>query len=69
MYELALIAEDKGWIDESTKWYQRAADAGHVDSMLTLGLYEHLSGNLEEATKWFQLAGRRGQKAAKKLKM
>ena len=49
---------------EEVDLYRRAAEKGHVDSMLSLGLFHEdgagIEKDSEQAARWFNLAARQG---------
>lgn len=62
--EMGNFLRDQGKVDESTLWFQRAAEAGDVKEQLELGIsfQEGKNGpvNYQEAIKWLSLAEKNG---------
>jgi len=64
-YNLGLLLEEQGRLEEAERWYRRAADAGHHPAEYNLGLLLQERGGLEEAERWYRRAADAGDDDAR----
>ena len=64
-YRMAVVEYQKGNPGKAYAWYEKAADAGHVESMYMLGFsYSSSYNNWEKASYWLGKAAAGGHKEA-----
>ena len=62
-WNLGLLHEDRN-PQTASAWYQRAADAGHVEAMTSLGYLADIAGDLGTARRWYRKAAKAGNQRA-----
>ena len=65
MTPLAITYAKQGKMDETEKWFLKAAEIGDTDAMNNLGLLYQNNGKLEEAEKYYLQAVEKEHELAK----
>ncbi|MET9243860.1 tetratricopeptide repeat protein [Nonomuraea sp. NPDC003709] len=64
MYNLGILHEEQGQVEEAREWFLRAVESGHQDSapqaMVVLGIVENEQGRTQKAGEWFLRAAESG---------
>ncbi len=66
-FNLGRIALTEGNKDEAMKWFEQAANRGHLGGMFKLGELLAEKGEKDEAKKWLKKASELGHLKAKEL--
>jgi TPR repeat protein len=59
-FNLGLLLDKLGRLEEAERYYRRAADAGDHHAEINLGVLLHQRGDLEEAERWYRRAADAG---------